>query len=193
MKEQVVLVDFENVQKVDQSQIPPHSRIKVFVGAKQTKIPTSLIQLREAMSERFEWVWIDGTGKNALDFYIACYLGEAIAGGIQSEFVVLSGDTGFDPLLRYLNTRGLRCKREVPSSRTKPPVKSGLDAIAMQVVEFLSKTEKGKRPSKRKALVNHVVNRFKTKMSVDQVTGGIDQLFKTKLIAETDAALVYQF
>jgi len=193
MKELVLLVDLENVQKVDSSQIPPDSRIKVFVGAKQTKIPTSLILLRETMGDRFEWVWIDGTGKNVLDFYIACYLGEAIAGGTQSEFVVLSGDTGFDPLLRYLNSRGLRCQREVPSSRTKPPVKTGLDAIAMQVVEFLSKTEKSKRPSKRKALVNHVVNRFKTKMSVEQVTGGIDQLFKTKLIAGTDAALVYQF
>jgi hypothetical protein len=193
MKELVLLVDLENVQKVDSSQIPPDSRIKVFVGAKQTKIPTSLILLREAMGDRFEWVWIDGTGKNVLDFYIACYLGEALAGGTQSEFVVLSGDTGFDPLLRYLNTRGLRCKREAPSSRTKPVVKTGLDAIAMQVVEFLSQTDKSKRPSKRKALINHVANRFKTKMSAEQVTGGIDQLFKSKLIAGTDAALVYQF
>ena len=193
MKEIVLLVDLENVQKVDPSQIPPGSQIKVFVGAKQPKIPTSLIQLREAMGDRFGWVWITGTGKNVLDFYIACCLGEALAAGSQSEFVVLSGDTGFDPLLVYLNSRGLSCKRKAPSSRAKPVEKHDLDAFAMQVVEFLSQTEKSKRPSKLKALVNHVANRFKTKMSAEQVAGAINQLFKAKLIAGTDAALVYQF
>jgi hypothetical protein len=192
MKETVLLVDLENVQRVDAAQIPPDARMKVFVGAKQPKIPTSLIQLRESMGERFGWVWIDDTGKNVLDFYIACYLGEALAGQTQSEFVVLSGDTGFDPLLRHLNTRGLHCRREVPSARAKPVAKSGLDAIAMQVVEFLSHTEKSKRPSKRSKLIKHVANRFKT-MTADQVTKAIDQLFKAKLIAGADAALVYQF
>ncbi len=63
----------------------------------------------------------------------------------------------------------------------------------MQVVEFLGQTEMSKRPSKRNALINHVVNRFKKKMSAEQVTGAIDQLFKAKLIAGTDAALTYQF
>ncbi len=193
MKEIVLLVDLENVQKVDAAQIPAEARLKVFVGAKQTKIPTSLIQLRESMGDRFKWVWIDGTGKNVLDFYIACHLGEALAGTAQSEFVVLSGDTGFDPLLRHLNNKGLRCRREAPSSRTKPVVKSGLDASAMQVVEFLGLTEKSKRPSKRKKLTNHVVNHFKTKMSAEQVTAAIDQLFKAKLVAGTDTALNYQF
>jgi hypothetical protein len=192
MKEIVLLVDLENVQKVDTAQIPSNARIRVFVGAKQPKLPTPLIQMREAMGERFDWVWIGGTGKNVLDFYIASYLGEALAGKSQSEFVVLTGDTGFDPLLRYLNTRGLHCRREAPGSRTKSVAKPAADTTTKQVVEFLSHTEKSKRPSKRSKLIKHVANRFKT-MTAEQVTKAIDQLFKSKLIAGTDAALVYQF
>lgn len=40
MKEQFVLVDFENVQKVDLAQLPAHARIQIFVGAPQAKLPT---------------------------------------------------------------------------------------------------------------------------------------------------------
>jgi hypothetical protein len=193
MKELVLLVDLENVQKVDQSQISPNSRIKVFVGAKQTKIPTSLIQLREAMGDRFEWVWIAGTGKNSLDFYIACYLGEALSRPVESKYVVLSGDTGFDPLLRHLKSRGLNCERKAPTSRVKPIVKHGLDVIAMQVVEFLGQTELTQRPSKRKTLTNHLVNHFQRKLSPPQITSAIEQLMKARLISGTDSALAYNF
>lgn len=35
MKEQVVLVDFENVQKLDLARLPAHARIKIFVGSRR--------------------------------------------------------------------------------------------------------------------------------------------------------------
>jgi len=77
MNEQVVLVDFENVQKLDPARLPAHAR------------------------NGFE-----GNGPNALGLVIACHLGEGLALTPQAKFVIVSRDTGFDPLLRHLEARG---------------------------------------------------------------------------------------
>ena len=52
--EQVVLVDFENVQGVDLARISTQARIKVFVGQSQSKLPTALVQQAQALGSRLE-------------------------------------------------------------------------------------------------------------------------------------------
>ncbi len=193
MKEIVVLVDFENVQKLDLARLPAHARIKIFVGAQQAKLPTALVLQAQALRLSIEWIRIDGNGPNALDFHIACHLGEGIAKTPQAEFVILSRDTGFDPLMCHLKARGLHCKREALAPPTKAPPKPLLDANAQQVVELLGRTEKNKRPRKRKTLTNHLVNHFQKKLSAGQVATVIGQLVSAGKIAGTDAALVYHF
>ena len=66
----------------------------------------------QAFGLAIEWIRIEGNGPNALDFHIACHLGEGLARTPQAEFVIVSRDTGFDPLLRHLKARGLHWRRE---------------------------------------------------------------------------------
>jgi hypothetical protein len=145
-----------------------------------------------ALGIAIEWIQIDGNGPNALDFHIACHLGEGIARTPQTEFVIVSRDTGFDPLLRYMKARGLRCRREAPAATAKVEPQLVLDANAKLVVELLRRMEKNKMPRKRKTLTNHLVNHFQRKLSPEQVASAITQLVRAKLIAGTDAVLVYQ-
>ncbi len=193
MNEQVVLVDFENVQKLELARLPTQARIRIFVGAQQGKLPTALLLEAQAVGLSIEWIQIEGNGPNALDFYIACHLGEGLARTPQAEFVIVSRDTGFDPLLRHLKARGLQCRREAPAAPAKAAPKPELDANAQQVVEVLKRTEKNKRPRKRKTLTNHLVNHFQKKLSPEQVARAIAQLVKAKLIGGTDSALNYGF
>jgi hypothetical protein len=193
MNEQVVLVDFENVHKLDLAGLLAHTRIKIFVGAQQAKLPTALVLQAQALGLSIEWIWIDGNGPNALDFHIAWYLGEGLARTPQAEFVIVSGDTGFDPLLRHLKARGLHGRREAPAASAKAAPKPVLNVNARQVVELLKRTEKNKRPRKRKTLTNYLVNHFQRKLSPEQVSGAISQLLKATLIGGTDAALTYNF
>jgi hypothetical protein len=165
LEAQVVLVDFENVQKLDLARLAAHARIRTF----------------------------DGNGPNALDFHIACHLGEGFARTSQAEFVIVSRDTGFYPLLRHLKARGLHCRREAPATIAKAAAKPVLDANAQQVVEVLKRMEKNKRPRKRKTLTNHLVSHFQKKLSPEQVSGAINQLLKAKLIGGTDSALTHGF
>jgi hypothetical protein len=193
MANMVLLVDLENVQKVDLSRVPASARVKIFVGALQTKLPTALVQQAQALGTRLEWVRIDGNGSNALDFHIACHLGEGLSRMPQAEFVILSRDKGFDPLLRHLEGRGMACRRVEDPVQLVLAAMSSADANAKQVLELLGRTEKSKRPRKRATLVNYVNTHFGSKMPADDVKRVIDRLFEMKLIAGTDAVLVYHF
>ena len=87
MNDRVLLVDLENVQRFELSKVPSDTRVKIFVGQTQSKLPTVLVQQAQALGSRLEWVRIDGNGRNALDFHIACHLGEGICKFPKAEFV----------------------------------------------------------------------------------------------------------
>jgi hypothetical protein len=193
MNEQVVLVDFENVQKLDLARLPAHARIRIFVGAQQTRLPTALVLQAQTFGLAMEWIRIEGNGPNALDFHIACHLGEGLARTPEAEFVIVSRDTGFDPLLRHLKARGLQCRREAPATPTKEAPTPELDANAKLVVEMLKRIEKNKRPRKRTTLTSKLVNDFQKKLSPEQVGSAIAQLVKANLIGGTDSAFAYNF
>jgi hypothetical protein len=91
-----------------------------------------------------------------------------------------------------MKARGLRCRREAPAATAKVEPQLVLDANAKLVVELLRRMEKNKMPRKRKTLTNHLVNHFQRKLSPEQVASAITQLVRAKLIAGTDAVLVYQ-
>ncbi len=107
----LLLVDFENVQQVDLSRIDDSYRVVIFVGQSQRNVPFSLVTAAQQLGGRVEWQKISGEGRNALDFFIAWYLGRVYEQAQRPQCVVLSKDKGFDPLLRHLNQAGFECHR----------------------------------------------------------------------------------
>ena len=192
VNEQVVLVDLENVQKVDLARLPAHARIKIFVGQLQSKLPTALVQQAQALGSRLEWVRIDGNGRNALDFHIACHLGEGICKYPQAEFVILSNDKGFDPLVRHLVARGFKCRRD-GQARSTPAPKPQLPAHAQAVADLLKRSEKNKRPRKRATLTNYLATHFHKKLTGEEIKQAVEHLLEAGLIAGTEAAVTYNF
>ena len=103
MSAKLLLVDFENVQPADLSQLDDGFHVIVFVGANQKSIPIELVKNLQKLGNRVDWQKVDGNGSNALDFFIACQLGRVLEKSPQFQCFVLSKDKGFDPLLRHLN------------------------------------------------------------------------------------------
>jgi hypothetical protein len=190
MTEQVVLVDLENVQGLDLARMPAQARIKIFVGQLQSKLPTALVQQAQALGSRLEWVRIDGNGPNALDFHIACHLGEGICKFPRAEFVILSSDKGFDPLMRHLVARGFKCRRD-GQARPAPASKPQLSAHALAVADLLRRSEKNKRPRKRATLTNYLATHFKKKMTAEEIKQAVEHLLDAGLITGTEAAVTY--
>ena len=79
MSKHYILIDYENVQPKSLSvlQGAPNQafRIMVFVGADQSKLPLDLVSSMQGFGDKAQYVQITGSGRNALDFHIAYYLG----------------------------------------------------------------------------------------------------------------------
>src|ERR1700746_1251019 len=111
MAESVLLVDYENIGKIDLGAIPAGVRVPFFFGASQKSVPTEFLKAALKLGERFVPIDIEGQGKNALDFHIAFYLGEYLTRSPQTPCAILSKDKGFDPLIRHLARRGFSVRR----------------------------------------------------------------------------------
>lgn len=106
-----LLVDFENVQRIDVSKIESSVRVIVFLGANQTKLSVDLVIKSQKFGSRLEWKQIEGSGQNALDFVIAYHLGKVFDKDPKCECTILSKDKGFDPLIAMLKKEGRICSR----------------------------------------------------------------------------------
>ncbi len=111
MTKKLLLVDYENVHKIDLSILDETYSAIIFVGAKQNPPKAAKMAATARRFSRVDFQKIEGSGKNALDFHIAFQLGRTIETAPQTECFVLSKDKGFDPLLAHLNKNGLKCRR----------------------------------------------------------------------------------
>lgn len=153
---------------------------KVFCGANQTKIPLALVTELQPLGLDAEYIQIDGTGRNALDFHIAYYIGRLSKEFPGAVFYIVSKDTGFDPLIKHLKAQGTACHRvsslsSIARSALRPPT-SSLDRT-QRVVDSLLNRSKG-RPLTRKALTAFIkgqLNAQGTEATVNEVIERLKQ------------------
>lgn len=111
MSKSVLLVDLENVHKVDLSRLDDSYLSIIYVGANQNPPKASRKKETAHRFSRVDFQKIEGTGKNALDFHIAFQLGRTFETAPDTLCIVLSKEKGFDPLLNHLNKNGFLCPK----------------------------------------------------------------------------------
>jgi len=197
MNQKLLLVDFENVHQVDLSRLDESFQIIIFVGANQKSVPIELVTNAQKLGTRVEWQKVDGVGSNALDFFIACQLGRIAEKSPKIHCIVLSKDKGFDPLLKYLNKNGLKCKRINSLLELEPKAATTTateeEPNYKRVVELLARIEKKSRPRKLNTLSQHISSMFQKKIAQKDIDRIIDLLFANKLISETNNTISYDF
>ena len=197
MHQKLLLVDFENVQQIDLSRLDENYSVKIFVGASQKNISIDLVINAQNFGTRLEWLKVEGNGSNALDFFIACRLGKVSEKSPSLNCIVLSKDKGFDPLLKYLNKSGLKCKRI--NSLLELVTKSTAAATTVdepnynRVFDLLRKLDKKSHPRTLKTLAKYISSNFQNKITQNEVDRVIDLLFANKLISETNNKVTYEF
>lgn len=196
MEKTFLFIDYENIQNIDLPAVrDPNIEIKVFVGKTQNKISFDVVQAAQGFGNSIEWIKIDGEGKNALDFHIAFYLGSLSKSIPDISFIILSKDTGFDPLVRHLNKLNIPCKRinsilelsktdDLPALNTEQMTK---------VLDNLSRIDKNRRPRTRKTLFTHINALFQKKHDEQEILKIIDSLFVEKKLFEDKNKLTYNF
>jgi hypothetical protein len=172
--------------------VPANAHIRVFAGELQSKLPTDFVEKALAMAPRCDLVRTNGNGSNALDFHIAYYLGKGVCEFPNAQFVIVSNDKGFDPLVRHLVKNGIKCRRD-GQARPAPASKTPLPAHAQAVADLLKRSQKKKRPRKRSTLTNYLATHFNKKMTAEEIKQAVEHLLRAGLIAGTEAAVTYNF
>lgn len=193
MKAQLLLVDFENIQKINLAQLKGRYHVVIFVGAQQKSVPTELLLSAQKLEGKLEWQQIEGTGKNALDFHIACYLGQLLERKYQRKCTILSKDKGFDPLIKYLNKNGLECKRVENLIEQDARFELVSKPDYKRVIDILKKADIRSRPSKKASLSHAILAMHQKKITQQDADNIVDELFAHQLIFESNNRLSYTF
>jgi len=195
LKTNFLLVDFENVQPDNVGILNGRSfKIEVFVGANQAKISFELARTLHVFGPDAEYVQIAGNGKNALDFHIAYYIGRLAAENPDASFYVISKDTGFDPLIKYLAAKGVSCQRSIAipdifgsKLSSSEPVANNIDAIIANLA-----IRKTGRPKTLKTLRGTINGLFRNKLPDAELDALIEKLTKRGVIKVVDGKVNYE-
>jgi hypothetical protein len=187
----IIYVDFENVPNVE-IQETTDTKILIFIGQSQKRLSTSIVKTIQPLGKNVEWIQINGTGKNALDFHIAYYLAmnKALP---NTEHYIISKDAGFDPLIAHVNSLGQKVKRVVSFADVFQKIGLGkeLEGKYKKVKENLMKQQKTKRPKSRKTLSSFIEATFQKKISTGETNKLIENLFRDGLLEEKSKRISY--
>jgi hypothetical protein len=145
-----VFIDFENVNLIDRTIIGAESfHFTIFIGAKQTKLETSLVEALITHASSVQLVRVTTTGKNALDLVLASYVGRAVLAHPSAHFHIVSKDKDYDALVTHLRERRIAIQRHADcsalgtgSKTPRPAVKAAAKAPAKAKVEKQDAYEK---------------------------------------------------
>jgi len=195
MRTNYVLIDYENVQPKDVALLNGHPfKVLVFVGANQKKVPVDLVKTLQPLGGNADYIVVSGNGRNALDFHIAFYLGDLANKDPGGFFHLISKDTGFDPLLVHLKSRGIRAQRsrslgEIPmlSLGALKSIDERVDAVVKNL-----KSRGSARPRRIKTLASTIHALFMKKLEQKDVDAIIAELEKRGAIVVRDGKATYE-
>ncbi len=213
-----VFVDFENVCEIDTTLLEnTNVHFTLLLGAGQTKLDVGLVQQLLLHASSVQLVRITSRGKNALDFALAYYLGQAAAAAPQTTFHIVSKDTGFDPLIEHLISKQIRISRHndfadlispavgqaatspKPKASTKPKAtaSNGVtgqvsgESVTDQALVQLRKVS-ANRPKSRKSLVSFLTSHLGPNLTETGAARLIDRLSQGgNLAIDTKGAVTY--
>lgn len=191
-----VFVDFENVHRIDFAALGSKpATFTLLVGPKQARLDTGLVEALMNHAGAVQLIRLTSSGKNALDFALAYYVGRAAVVDPTGYFHIVSKDQGFDPLIEHLKSRRIRAYRHddcstlsfagppevaVPAASTAapspPPTRpaaQGPAALALvRALEHLKKNPNN-RPKREKTLASYLKNllgKTATEAEVEKLT-----------------------
>ena len=195
MKNYFVLVDFENVQPKDIGLLNGGPfKIRVFVGAHQAKIPVEIARALQAFGPNADYIQVDGSGRNALDFHIAYYIGRLAAENPDACIYLLSKDTGFDPLIKHLIAQNIVCTRFKSIADIhlgKAPYSESVSEKIDVIIDNLTR-RKAAKPRTVKTLRSTIKALLGNQLMDEELDELIEQLTQRRAINVVDGKVHYE-
>ncbi|PTT39424.1 hypothetical protein DBR23_11140 [Acidovorax sp. HMWF018] len=196
-----LLVDWENVQpKGDELKalVPEGTDVWLFHGPHQAVDASGHQQVYGA--EQVTQIPRTGSGRNALDFQLAYYVGYISARQPEGTFVVVSNDQGYEPMLEHARELGFHAQRcgfrRMPTPPAAPPALKSAPLLqpkppsaASPAVEVTVRTtsKAAAQPSLAKVAPTRTQA---TRADMQQLLAQLDGLASPQRPAQKDALLV---
>ncbi|EIJ33191.1 PIN domain-containing protein [Thiothrix nivea] len=180
-----ILVDFENTQAIDLALIKNKPVVVILlIGEKQKHLPVTLVRQLLEFPDKVRLIESAGSGKNALDFILACQVGQLSQQDPAGFYHIVSKDKGFDPLVAHLKQQKIFAARhdafaQIPLFVDQRTVSSN-DKIQL-LTEYFTKHAKN-RPAKRTSLIAYINAVFAKQLPESEVLGLVQVLEQRKLI-----------
>ncbi|MDR3685647.1 MAG: PIN domain-containing protein [Coriobacteriia bacterium] len=219
MGNKIVLVDYENVQPESLRAFDyDQSKVLVFVGSTQVRLPFELVEAMQRLGDRGEYVRITGCGPNALDFHIAYYIGRLAVQNPSATFRIVSNDTGFDPLIEHLKAKNISVVRsgapkaiaapqpkasaqpqpkskKAPKSQAKPSPKPASPKTSAEdrARQFMANVcqPKSTKPRNEKTLASAIGSFYQKKLSEQEVAAVVGAMRKFGFIKVAGGKISY--
>lgn len=146
MKEQHLLVDYENVQPSMEELLklaPKLTDVWLFHGPGQVKRAEQL----KAAHDRVTLVPHSGKGKNALDFHLSFYLGYVAAKHPDANLLVVANDKGYDSMLAHAKLLGFTATRVGFKAKKAPAAKKAAPAKKVAAKKAAAKQAAPAKPA----------------------------------------------
>lgn len=189
-----VFVDFENVRHIDLDLVEGKPvYVTLLVGKTQTWLDLSLVRQIHRLAAQVELVEVGVSGRNALDFILACYLGKSLQQRPAAWFHIVAEDHDYDPMIAHLTDLGVKVARcdafhllpFLPRAKAAAPVKTpvaakpapvskkpGVDKRTKEIARLKNPTTPN-RPTTEKALRAHI----KTALGKESTSAKIEEIF----------------
>jgi hypothetical protein len=198
----LVFVDFENVHEIDTTGLKPNVTLRIIVGDDQNKVPFSLVQELQAHGKNINWIKVTGKGKNALDFFIAYYLGVSTTKNESTNYYIYSNDKGFDPLINHLSQSGINIQRisnlknlcvSIKPNQTKSTTTKTKESSSKydDMYKNIEKLEQSKRPKTVTTLHGHIKTFLGKKATEKYIEELYQSLLENNAISESGKKIIY--
>ena len=193
MKANHILVDFENVPHLPLDRIgEDHVVFHLFIGENQNSVSTDLLVVLHKHANKVELVRTRSTGKEALDFVLACKLGELVTATPDAYFSIVSKDKGFDALLGYLKERKIhisRCESLEQAPILRPIVHTSTAERAEQYRQQLARFP-DYRPTTHRKLLSSINALFAKQLLPEELEAIAAHLQKVGILTISEAGKV---
>ena len=192
-----ILVDLENTQPKNLELLGNHPfKTLVFVGETQSKLSFDIVEAMQHLGDRGEYIKISRSGKNALDFHIAYYIGRLSVESPLSSFHIISKDQGFAPLIEHLKTKKIKASlhkdiAEIPALQMSSAIsdEEKMEAILARLAGLGSA-----RPRKDTTLRSSMKSWFSDELDEITIDKIITDLSKDgRVEIKKDGTLIYNF
>ncbi len=154
----IYFIDYENVSNSGLKgveQLTKSDKIIIFYSKNQTNISMQTHRRLELSEVEKEYIEVNTSSKNALDFQLATYLGALIKEMPQENFAIVSKDKGYNAVVEFWKKHKITIAIYTSTSNTE--LKDLKDELEIALTNHKDKI----------ANITTIINKYKTKQAIN--------------------------